>query len=395
MVANVLVDSRPRFAEFTPDQKQVWVSSEVGGTVAVIDADSHKILKKIAFAVPGVPQEAIQAVGLAMTADGKLCFVALGPANRVAVVDMQSYEVKKYLLVGQRVWHEAFSSDGKLLYTTNGVSNDMSVIDVGSLKVTKSVPVGAAPWGRRRGTVTDAALSVEHVSHSFGRRVALEDVSFEMRRGAFTVLLGPNGAGKTTLFALVTRLYHSRSGRIAVLGSDMRRNPSAALSHIGAVFQQTTLDLDLSVEQNFYYHTSLHGISRRAAAPRITAELERVGLADRRHDKARELSGGQRRRIELARALLHEPAVLLLDEPTVGLDIESRTLMVEHVRRLCRERDIAALWATHLIDEAGPEAHIIVLHRGRIRAQGSIDSVVALAGSTDLRGAFDRIVAAT
>jgi PQQ-dependent catabolism-associated beta-propeller protein len=147
VVANVLVDSRPRRAVWTADGKEVWVSSEIGGTVSVIDPTSHKITHKIAFAVSGVPKEAIQAVGIALTKDRKLAFVALGPANRVAVVDAQTYEVKKYLLVGQRVWNLAFNADESRLYTTNGISNDISVIDVASQKVTKSVTVGNQPWG--------------------------------------------------------------------------------------------------------------------------------------------------------------------------------------------------------------------------------------------------------
>src|SRR6516164_1694571 len=147
IVANILVDSRPRRAVWTADGAQFWVSSEIGGTVSVVDAAKREIIKRITFAVPGVPTEAIQPVGIAITPDRKLAFVALGPANRVAVVDAQSYEVQKYLLVGQRVWSLAFNPDYSRLYTTNGVSNDISVIDVGSLKVIKSVPVGQAPWG--------------------------------------------------------------------------------------------------------------------------------------------------------------------------------------------------------------------------------------------------------
>jgi PQQ-dependent catabolism-associated beta-propeller protein len=147
VVANVLVDSRPRVARWSHDGKRVWVSSEVGGTVAVIDADQHKVLHKISFAIPGVATDAIQAVGVLLTDDDKLAFVALGPANRVAVVDGQTFEVKKYLLVGQRVWNLAFSLDKQRIYTTNGLSNDISIIDVPSLKVIKSVPVGQAPWG--------------------------------------------------------------------------------------------------------------------------------------------------------------------------------------------------------------------------------------------------------
>ena len=145
--ANVLVDSRPRRAEWTADGAQVWVSAEIGGTVSVIDATTHEIVRKIAFEIPGVPKEAIQAVGVAITRDRKRAFVALGPANRVAVIDAQTYEVRKYLLVGQRVWSLAFNPDQTRLYTTNGVSNDISIIDVAAEKVTKSVAVGRLPWG--------------------------------------------------------------------------------------------------------------------------------------------------------------------------------------------------------------------------------------------------------
>ncbi|HEY1259385.1 MAG TPA: hypothetical protein VGF34_09045, partial [Stellaceae bacterium] len=147
VVANILVDSRPRRAAWTSDGAQFWVSAEVGGTVSVIDAKTRKIVERISFAVPGVPTEAIQPVGIAITKDKKLAFVALGPANRVAVIDAQTYKVLRYLLVGQRVWSLAFNPDESRVYTTNGVSNDISVIDVKTQEVIKSVPVGQAPWG--------------------------------------------------------------------------------------------------------------------------------------------------------------------------------------------------------------------------------------------------------
>jgi PQQ-dependent catabolism-associated beta-propeller protein len=147
VVANVLVDARPRFAEFKRDGSELWVSSEIGGTVAVIDPVKHTITTKITFNIPGMRKEAIQPVGISIAADGKTAFVALGPANRVAVVDAASHQVVKYLLVGQRVWHMAFTPDEKYLLVTNGVSNDVSVIDVAALKVIKTVQVGELPWG--------------------------------------------------------------------------------------------------------------------------------------------------------------------------------------------------------------------------------------------------------
>ncbi|WP_374547872.1 PQQ-dependent catabolism-associated beta-propeller protein, partial [Rhodoblastus sp.] len=147
MLDSVLVDKRPRVAVFNKDGSRLWVSSEVGGSVAVIDPQTRKIIKKIRFEVPGLTREEIQPVGIRLTSDGKTAFVALGPANRVAVVDAQTFEVRKYLLVGQRVWHLALTPDEKLLFTTNGNSNDVSVIDVAALKVIKTIPVGQAPLG--------------------------------------------------------------------------------------------------------------------------------------------------------------------------------------------------------------------------------------------------------
>ncbi len=147
VIDNVLVDSRPRFAEFTSDGSQVWVSAEIGGTVTVIDPKSREIVTKITFDIPGVSKDAIQPVGVRVTKDRSKAFVALGPANRVAVVNAQTFEVEKYLLVGQRVWQLAFSPDERFLYTTNGTSNDISVIDVEKLRVIRSIKTGRYPWG--------------------------------------------------------------------------------------------------------------------------------------------------------------------------------------------------------------------------------------------------------
>jgi ABC-2 type transport system ATP-binding protein len=220
----------------------------------------------------------------------------------------------------------------------------------------------------------------------------LNNVSFAVAAGDFTVLLGLNGAGKTTLFSLATRLYVQREGVIRIFGTDIREQPSECLRRIGVVFQQPTLDLDLSVEQNLFYHAALHGLSRGQAAQRIAAEVERVGLVDQRRDKVRRLSGGQRRRVEIARCLLHRPQLLLLDEPTVGLDIASRQFMLDHVRRLCRDDGIAALWATHLIDEVGDGARVVVLHKGEVRAVGAAAQLLGQTRAASMRAAFETLV---
>jgi ABC-2 type transport system ATP-binding protein len=236
------------------------------------------------------------------------------------------------------------------------------------------------------------ALAVEGLGHRFGPRRVLKDVSFSVAPGDFTVLLGLNGAGKTTLFSLATRLYAQSAGAIRILGMDIRERMLECLRQMGIVFQQPTLDLDLTVEQNLYYHCALHGLSRRDAASRIAAEIERVGLVDQRRDKTRELSGGQRRRIEIARALLHQPRLLLLDEPTVGLDIASRQFMLDHVRRLCRDEGLAALWATHLIDEVGEGARVVVLHKGEVLADGAAAQLLGQMRASSMRAVFETLV---
>jgi ABC-2 type transport system ATP-binding protein len=232
------------------------------------------------------------------------------------------------------------------------------------------------------------ALSVERVSHSYGERRALENVSLTVPRGRVAALLGLNGAGKTTLFSLITRLFDTRHGRISIQGFDVSQTPSAALAELGVVFQARTLDLDITVRDNLLYHAALHGMRGRRARARATQVLEEVGLTERARDKARQLSGGQMRRVEIARALIHEPSVLVLDEPTVGLDVASKGAIVEQVRGLSRTSGVAVLWATHLLDEIEPGDHVVVLHLGRVLAAGEMSEVIAASGKPDLRSAF-------
>jgi len=239
------------------------------------------------------------------------------------------------------------------------------------------------------------ALEVEGVSHSYGARRALNDVGFKVAPSSFTVLLGLNGAGKSTLYALITRLYATRQGRISIYGHDISREPSAALGQLGVVFQSRALDVDISVEQNLIYHAALHGIGRREAIPRARAALVRVDLADRLNERVSKLSGGQMQRVEIARALLHRPRLLLLDEPTVGLDVNARAGILKHVRGLLDSERIGVLWATHLIDEARPGDHVVILHHGRVLAYGPIDDLVARSGERDLGALFAKLTGET
>jgi ABC-2 type transport system ATP-binding protein len=234
------------------------------------------------------------------------------------------------------------------------------------------------------------ALAVSGVSHFYGRRKALDDVTFSIAPASFTVLLGLNGAGKTTLFSLITRLFATRRGAIRIFGHDVAAEPGAALRVLGVVFQPRTLDLDLSVMQNLTFHAALHGIGAGAARERAHAVLDEIELSARAKDKVRELSGGQVRRVEIARALLHRPRLLVLDEPTVGLDINARAAMLAHVRALV-SAGVTVLWATHLVDEVADSDDVVILHEGRMLAHGPVAGIVREAGAPDIRAAFTQM----
>jgi ABC-2 type transport system ATP-binding protein len=232
------------------------------------------------------------------------------------------------------------------------------------------------------------ALLLDNVVKTYGPIRAVDGVSLKAEPGEFIALLGPNGAGKTTLFQLLSGLFAADSGRIEVMGHDMSRDPVPALARLGIVFQQPTLDLELSVTANLMFHAGLHGIPRSTAAARIAEELARLGLAERAHDKSAQLSGGNRRRVELARALLHEPRLLLMDEPTVGLDPRSRSDLIKLMLSMRTQRSVAVLWATHLCDEVGDADRVIVLHRGKVLADTTPAELVAAAAAETIEQAF-------
>ncbi|HVZ03715.1 ABC transporter ATP-binding protein [Hyphomicrobium sp.] len=232
------------------------------------------------------------------------------------------------------------------------------------------------------------ALVVNGVSHSFGDKKVLDNVSLTVEQGAFVMLLGLNGAGKSTLFSLITRLYDNVSGQITIRGFDVRRKPSQALQRLGVVFQSRTLDVDLTLMQNLKYHAALHGFSRSDATQRAKLALEMIGLADRAGEKVRALSGGQLRRVEIARSMMHRPDLLLLDEPTVGLDLGSREGVIKIVRELVAKEHLGVLWATHLMDEVLRTDQVVILHHGVVLYNGGVPQLLSQTGTTSVREAF-------
>ena len=232
------------------------------------------------------------------------------------------------------------------------------------------------------------ALDIAGLNFSYGKKQVLHDLTFEVETGQCCILLGPNGAGKSTLFSLITRLYAHKQGHIKLAGFDIQKKPLQALAQLGVVFQQTTLDLDLTVKQNLRYHAALQGMSGKKANLAIQEQLERLNMYERRNEVVRQLNGGHRRRVEIARALMHKPTVLLLDEPTVGLDVPSRKSIVEHVHQLSQGSNLAVLWATHLMDEIHASDKVVVIHQGALKAQGLLADVIHQARAENINDAF-------
>ncbi len=231
-------------------------------------------------------------------------------------------------------------------------------------------------------------LVIHDLSKAFGARRAVDGVSFSVGAGEFVALLGPNGAGKSTLFQILSGLFVAEHGQALVVGHDIGVQPVAALKELAIVFQQPALDLDLTVSANMQFQCDLHGIPRPEAKRRIAHWQQRFGLTERANETCRQLSGGMRRKVELARALLSEPQLLLMDEATVGIDPASRAAIIADVKALCRERAMGVLWATHLVDEAEAADRIVVMAAGTVRFDGTAAGLVKLNDHTSLLDAF-------
>jgi ABC-2 type transport system ATP-binding protein len=214
-------------------------------------------------------------------------------------------------------------------------------------------------------------IEVQNVTHRYGDRLALSNVSFEVKKGEIFGLLGPNGGGKSTLFRILSTMMVPTEGRATLAGFDVARDPAQVRRHVGVIFQTQSLDKALTVEENLRAQGHLHGLSGATLRDRMTSAMERLGLLDRRRDLVDTLSGGLKRRVEIAKALLHHPQVLLMDEASTGLDPAARRDVSRHVENLRTQDGVTILLTTHILEEADRCDRLILLHKGNIVAHGS------------------------
>jgi len=232
-------------------------------------------------------------------------------------------------------------------------------------------------------------ITVKGLTKKFGDFVAVNDISFEVPAGEIFAFLGPNGAGKTTTIKILTTLLPPSSGTVSVDGLDPARQPHEVRKRFGIVFQDPSLDQNLTAHENLELHAVLHGLPRRVRRPRIRALLELFELWERRDDLVKQFSGGMSRRLEIARGLLHTPRILYLDEPTLGLDPQSRNQLWSHVKQLNMSEGVTVFLTTHYMEEAERAAsRIAVIDHGRIAALGSPRELKQQTGSTSLEEAF-------
>ncbi|AXC15196.1 ABC transporter, ATP-binding protein [Acidisarcina polymorpha] len=216
-----------------------------------------------------------------------------------------------------------------------------------------------------------APIVLDRLTHSYGDRRALDDLSFEVKAGEIFGLLGPNGSGKTTLFRILSTLMTPTGGRASIQGFDVAREPNKVRQQIGIVFQARSLDMKLTVAENLKHQGNLYGLQGALLRTRIHDVLGRVGLLDRAHDFAETLSGGMQRRVELAKGLIHSPSILLLDEPSTGLDPGARRDLWQYLETLRDEEEVAILVTTHLMEEAEHCDRLAILNDGHLVALGS------------------------
>ncbi len=227
---------------------------------------------------------------------------------------------------------------------------------------------------------SSAAIVVQGLCHRYGDHTALAGISFSVDAGGIFGLLGPNGGGKTTLFRIISTLLPVQKGSAHVLGFDVQAQPAEVRYRIGVTFQSPSLDVKLTVRENLIHQAHLYGLSGREMRWRIDQQLDRLGLSDRRADRVESLSGGLKRRVEIAKGLLHHPQILLLDEPSTGLDPGARIDLWQYLQQLRRDDEVTVMVTTHLMEEADQCDRLGILDAGQLVALGSPDELRAAVG---------------
>ena len=223
-------------------------------------------------------------------------------------------------------------------------------------------------------------IEVANLTHRYGERTALSNVTFEVAQGEIFGLLGPNGGGKSTLFRILSTMMAPSEGRAVIGGCDVVRDRAAVRRQVGVVFQTQSLDKALTVEENLRAQGHLHGLSGALLRERMEHAMTQLGLEDRRKDVVEKLSGGLRRRVEIAKALLHRPPVLLMDEASTGLDPAARRDLTRHIERLRDQEGVTILLTTHVLEEADRCNRLALMHQGQIVTEGSPQALCARIG---------------
>ena len=242
----------------------------------------------------------------------------------------------------------------------------------------------------------ESAISVKDLTKKFKDFTAVDNISFEVPKGSTFAFLGPNGAGKTTTIKMLTTLLQPTSGSIVLNGSDPTRHPNRARQSFGIVFQDPSVDDELTAYENMFLHAGLYGVPRNETAGRIKEMLEFVELWDRKDSLVKSFSGGMRRRLEIARGLLHTPEILFLDEPTTGLDPQTRNHIWEYIRKLNKERGLTVFFTTHYMDEVEKAAdHVVIIDNGKIVSRDTVKDTISKAGTQTLEEAFIKLTGHT
>ncbi|MGM5480655.1 MAG: ABC transporter ATP-binding protein [Nanobdellota archaeon] len=239
-------------------------------------------------------------------------------------------------------------------------------------------------------------IKIERLTKKYRSLTAVDTISLTVKKGTIFAFLGPNGAGKSTTIKMLTTVAKPTSGRMELAGIDVLQEKQKAREHIGVIFQEHTLDKELTAYENLYYHAVLYQIPKKERKKRIEQMLKYVGLFDKMNLKIKTFSGGMKRRVEIARGLLHSPRILFLDEPTLGLDVQTKTFLWNHIKTINKEQDITVFLTTHNMDEAEKIAdEIAIIDNGEILIQGTTDEITQQTKTTSLEEAFLKLTGKT